>query len=163
MVPHENVDVARLVMLICPDDGMISHLSFGIWRIGSFVDARQNLDIRPRGFVVRVPFFLIDYKGSAHIFHNGVRRLLHDYGCGGELRDVVGKSDPAHKLGKPWPYTVSVKISEQRGVMKSDPPAPAFLDVFCECGYSCWSPSVGRILQLRQRKADGCHLPPLEQ
>jgi hypothetical protein len=148
MVTHENINIPSPIVLVCPDHRMISHLNAGVWRIRRLIDSCQDLNVRTWRFVPCVPLLLIHYKGRWHILHHRMRRTFHDNGRVGELRNVVSESDSAHELGKPGPYPVSVEFSKQGGVMESNPPASAFCDVFCECGYRRRCPAVGGVVQL---------------
>ena len=59
MMSHKDVHVPRLHLFVCPDHGMISHPGLGIWRVGGLIDACEDMNVRTRGPVVRVPLLLL--------------------------------------------------------------------------------------------------------
>src|SRR5215475_6736726 len=77
--------------------------------------------------------------------------VLHVH-CGvHKCGDVVLKADAAHEIAEPRPDRKSVEFSEQRGVMKPDPPAVAFLDVVDEGGLRYRCPAVWRVVELQEQ------------
>ena len=78
-------------------------------------------------------------------------RRLNPHHAHGKRRNVAGEANAAHEFGEPRPHRIAVKLSQQRSVMKADPPAPAFLDVFPERGHRRRVPPVRGIIQLKDQ------------
>src|SRR5579863_1157834 len=106
------------------------------------------MNIWARRLVPRVPLLLIHNEGSGHAFHCGVQWVLHDHGRSCELRNVVGEANSSHELGEPRPHLGSVKFTEQRRMMETDPSTSPLLDVFLERCHGFWGPTVRGIVQL---------------
>src|SRR5438046_7950288 len=68
-----------------------------------------------------------------------------------EACDVILEADASHELVKPGPHLETVKLSQQSGVMKSDPTASALFDVLDERGLRLSGPIVRRIIQLDEQ------------
>src|SRR5467141_2983057 len=70
--------------------------------------------------------------------------------CCHERSDVALVANAPHEIGEPFPQWVSIKLPQQRRMMKSDPSSFAFLDVPLECRYCGRCPGVRRIVQLNE-------------
>jgi hypothetical protein len=126
MMPHEDVDIPGLDVLVRPDDRMVSHLDRGIGGIGVFIHAGEHVNVGSRRLVVGVPFFVFDFEGAGDIFHDGVRGIFDVDFAGREGRDVLGEADATHEVGEPGPDRIAIKFAEEGGVMKPDPTAAGF-------------------------------------
>src|ERR1700722_421068 len=123
MMTHEDVDVSRFVMLVRPHHGMVSHLDRRGWRVGVFVDARQNVYVRPRRMVVGVPLLVFYFEGTGKIFHRWVGRVFYGHFAGDECWNVFCEANATHEGGEPRPYRIAVELTQQRGMMETDPSA----------------------------------------
>src|SRR5579864_6066923 len=139
-MPHEDVDVSGLDVLIAPDNRMITYFQGAVGCIGFLVNAGQHMHVWPRRFVVGVPLFSFDFEGTTEAPHYRVLLIFCDNLCGHEGSDVVLVANASHKIGEPFPHGVTIKLSQQCRVMKSDPSSFAFLNVVLECSCCCRCP-----------------------
>src|SRR5579863_289562 len=149
MMTHENVDVPRFDFFVRPDYRMIiTHLCLRVGRISTFVNVGYNVNVGAGRLVVRVPFLFFHDERRGNVFHQRIGGVFDNDGRGGKVWNVTGESNSTHELGEPWPDTESVKLPQQRGMMKPDPSSAAFLNVSNESGSGPGRPAIGRVVQL---------------
>ena len=105
------------------------------------------MHVRSWRLVVRVPFFVLNDEARRQALHYWMSGRLNRYRSRNEGGNVLCESDSAHETGEPWPHGVAIKFSQQRGVMESDPPAAALLDISLEGCHRRWRPGIGREIE----------------
>src|ERR1700733_8608877 len=134
MMPHEDIDIPRLLVIVGPNHRVIAtHLDLRLGCVAVLVYSSQHVNVRPGVFVPGVPLLVFDQEGARETFHYGVMRIFHVHRAGSEGSYVVLELDATHKVGKPRPETEAVEVSQQRSMMKADPAAASFVDVTLKC------------------------------
>src|SRR5580658_1095760 len=110
-MPHKNIDIPRLYMLICPDHRMVTHFDIGVRGIGGLIHAGQDMHIRSWALVIGIPFLFPDEKGVRYALHNGVSGVLYVDFSLYEGGDIVLVGNTAHELREPGPDMVPVEIA----------------------------------------------------
>ena len=118
VMPHEDIDVSGLVVLIGPDHGMIAHLDLRVRAITVLTYAGKHVNIRSRRLVPCVPFLVRNRKWTRHALHRGMRLVFDRHHAVDKCGDVLLEPDAAHELRKPRPHLEAVKLAQKRGVVE---------------------------------------------
>src|SRR5260221_11154434 len=131
---------------------MVSHFDLRIGFVGRLINACQHLYIWARTFVVRVPFFFLDDKGSRYALHDRMFGYFDIYGSLHERRDVVHVPDVSHKPGEPLPHWKAVELAQEGGVMEPYPAAFSFRNISLKGRYRISIPPVRRVVELDEER-----------
>src|ERR1700752_508084 len=82
--------------------------------------------------------------------HRRMLRVLHMHCARRKRSDVVLELDTSHEVGEPRPQAEAIEVSQESGVMESDPASAAPFAVTLKCSHRCGSPIVGRIVELNE-------------
>src|ERR1700742_2642561 len=124
VMPHENIDVASLDVLVGPDHGMIAHLDGGVGLIGRFVYVCEHMNIWSRAFIIGIPFFFLNGESIGDAAKHGMVVVFEDNIGSCETGDIIFPADATHEVTEPGPDGIAVKFTKKGGMVKADPTAP---------------------------------------